>query len=158
MDSDSTDHTDYDAEFARIIASELPERPQPIGPYMRWPLGAALVLMTGQAFAATVTAATAAMLLTGGHSDAVTNGDLAWTLAVMSVLAIVVAATAFRIRARHSNALVAALVVEIVTVGVRAFFVIRDAPPRVGPYLALAWAIAAVGALAVPSSRRYCTR
>lgn len=158
MAGERVQDSDWDDDFARIVAAPVHDRPQPVGPYMRWPLGAALALLLGQVAAAALDAIAAAELLTGGHSFLVTTASLAWTLAVSTVVAGVLSWAAYAVRARRLPALYAALAVEALEVLIRGRAVLSAPPRELGPYIGLLWALAALVALAVPSSRAYCTR
>jgi hypothetical protein len=145
-------------EFDRIVNSSWRDRAQPIGPYMRWPLGAALGLISVQVVASVLDALSAAMLLTGGHTKQVTTGSLVLTLLVTSGVAVVLGWATWNIRGRVLPALNIALFVEVIEVLGRSYSLVRAGGGPIGEYIGLVWAVAGLAALAVPSSRAYCTR
>jgi hypothetical protein len=156
--SEPVQDSEWRSEFDRIVKTSLRDRPQPIGPYMRWPLGAALALILAQVVVSVLDALVAGSLLTGGHNTQVTTASLLWTLALTTGVAIVLGWAAYSIRLRLRPALFVALGVEVVEVVGRALSVATHSQVVLGDYIGLAWAVAAVAALAVPSSRAYCTR
>jgi len=155
---DPVQESAWRGEFDRIVNSSWRDRPQPIGPYMRWPLGAALALLSAQVIASVLDALSAAMLITGGHNDRVTTGSLVLTLVVTSGVALVLGWATWNIRGRLLPALNIALFVEVIEVLGRSYSLVRADGGSLGEYIGLVWAVAAVAALAVPSSRAYCTR
>jgi hypothetical protein len=153
-----TQDSEWRGEFDRIVNTSLRDRPQPVGPYMRWPLGAALGLMCAQVVASVLDALVAATLLTGGHNKEVTTGSLWLTLVVTTGVALVLGWAAYNVRLRLLPALYVAVVVEVIEVFGRTFSLVRSGGGPLGQYIGLTWAIAAVATLAMPSSRAYCTR
>jgi hypothetical protein len=158
MNGEPVQGSEWRGEFDRIVNSSFRDRAEPLGPYMRWPLGAALVLIAAQVIASALDALVAGSLLTGGHSTQVTTASLLWTFSVTTVVAIVLGWAAYNVRSRLLPALYAALVVEVVEVIGRSVSVAIHSQVPLGDYFGLAWAAAAVVTLALPSSRAYCTR
>ncbi|MEP7054489.1 MAG: hypothetical protein ABI912_04505 [Actinomycetota bacterium] len=158
MSGEPTQESQWRDEFERIVNVSYRDRRQPVGPYMRWPLGAALALLWTQVAVSVLEALVAGSLLTGGHSDSVSTGALLWTLASATAVAIVLGWSAYNMRLRLLPALYIAFGVEAIEVAGRAVAVLTRSNVQLGDYFGLAWAVAAVAVLAVPSSRAYCTR
>lgn len=158
MDGERVPDSKWQGDFDRIVNTSFHDRPEPLGPYMRWPLGAALALVWAQVATGVLDALVAASLLTAGHSPEVTTGALGRTLALTSSAALALGWAAHTMRSRLLVALDAALVVETIEVVGRGLSVARAGAPQVGDYVGLAWAVAALVTLAAPSSRAFCTR